>query len=357
MSAALVTTGGLPDRRPPLYGDLTAWALVQADALALLEQLPDGCVDAIVTDPPYGIHFNGEAWDGGALADGLGFQAFTRAWAEQARRVLKPGGYLASFGATRTMHRLVAGIENAGLEVRDQLLWMYGSGMPKSRRMPDGLGSALKPAYEPIVLARAPLDRATPTLGANVAAHGTGALNIDATRIIDEQFRDRDTGELVGRWPANISLGHAPGCGEACESDCAVADIDQAYPDSRPSRFFFCPKATPGEREAGLEALPKASAAIFSGSGRAPRANVHPTVKPVDLMRWLIRLVVPPGGLVLDPFTGSGSTGIAAVMEARPFIGLERESEYVEIARARLTHWAAIAAQQAAPVEGPDRST
>ena len=327
----------------PLYGDLRCWGLIQADALVLLEQLPAASVDAVVTDPPYGLAFKGEHWDGGALADGLGLQAFTRAWAEQVARVLKPGGYLAAFGAPRTVHRLVAGIEDAGLEIRDQLLWLYGSGVPKSRRLPGGLGSGLKPAYEPILLARKPLDRLTPATIANVARHGTGALNIDAARIA------RPASEVAGEgfWPANLALGHEPECGAVtCRPGCVTRLIDdiaerERQPDAPPfSRLFCAAKASRAEREAGLEGLPKGQSPIFSGRLTAPRANSHPTVKPIDLMRWLLRLVVPPGGLVLDPFAGSGSTGIAAVLERRQFVGIEREAEYIAIARARIAHWA-----------------
>jgi DNA modification methylase len=326
--------------RPPLYGDRRRWGLIQADAIRLLAQLPAASVDAIVTDPPYGLSFHDEAWDGGALADGLGFQAFTRAWAELARRVLRPGGYLACFGATRTMHRVVAGVEDAGLDVRDQLLWLYGSGMPKSRRLADGLGSALKPAYEPILLARAPLDRSAKTLVGNLARHGTGALNIDATRLAGARDRHPETGQPAGRWPANVVLSHSADCGAICSPGCAVAALDRAHPHERPSRFFYAAKASRTEREAGLAGLSRHSVEIFPGSGRRPRANVHPTVKPLGLMRWLVRLVVPAGGVVLDPFAGSGSTGIAAVLEGRQFIGVEREAAYVTIARARLAHWA-----------------
>jgi len=338
-------SGAFPARadRPPLFGDARRWGLVQADSLRFLALLPNGSADAIVTDPPYGLNFNQQTWDGGALANGLGFQTFTRAWAEQALRVLKPGGYLACFGASRTMHRAIAGIEDVGLEVRDQLLWLYGSGVPKSRRMPDGLGSALKPAYEPILLARRPLDRDAHTLAANVKTHGTGALNVDATRLVEQRYRNADRGQLVGRWPANVVLSHEPGCGDGCELDCTVAEIDRATPEAHPSRFFYAAKASRAEREAGCEQLEAHVCPIFSrGSGTPrPRANGHPTVKPIDLMRWIVRLVVPPGGVVLDPFAGSGSTGIAAVLEDRQFVGIEREPEYVEIARARIAHWAA----------------
>lgn len=330
---------------PTLYGDLRRWGLVQAEALALLKQLPAASVDAVVTDPPYGLAFKHQHWDGGRLADGLGFQAFTRGWAEQVARVLKPGGYLAAFGAPRTVHRLVAGIEDTGLEVRDQLLWLYGSGVPKSRRLPGGLGTGLKPSYEPIVLARKPLDRATPTIMANVAQYGTGTLNIDAVRIT------RPTNEAAGEgfWPPNVTLEHEADCDEPngeCHPSCVIPLIDhvaaeQRTPDSPPfSRLFYAAKAAQAEREAGLQGLAKERSPIFSGRLTAPRANGHPTVKPLGLMRWIVRLVVPADGLVLDPFTGSGSTGIGAVLEGRQFVGIEREAEYIAIARARVTHWA-----------------
>jgi site-specific DNA-methyltransferase (adenine-specific) len=330
-----------------IHGDLSRWGLVHADALALLRQFPPGSVDAVVTDPPYGLSFRDEHWDGGSLADGHGFQAFTSWWASEIDRVLKPGGHLAAFGAPRTVHRLVAGCEDAGLEIRDQLLWCF-SGVPKSRRMPGGLGSALKPAYEPIILARKPLDARTPTIGGNVALHGTGALNIDATRIPEVGLRT----ESEGHWPASLALQHEPGCDERsgdCVPECPRPLIDriaaqERAPGAQPfSRLFYAAKASRIEREAGLDLLPKRSAAIFSGSGGAPRANLHPTVKPLSLMRWLTCLVVPPGGLVLDPFAGSGSTGCAAVLEGRPFLGIEREGGYVQIAQARIRYWAAAA--------------
>jgi len=333
---------------PPLYGDLRRWGLIEADSLKLLTALPDASVDAVVTDPPYGLNFKHEGWDGGSLASGEGFQAFTTAWANELRRVLKPGAYLAAFGASRTAHRLVAGVEDAGLEVRDQLLWLYGSGVPKSRRLPGGLGSALKPMYEPILLARRPFAPTTPATLDNVARHGTGALNIDATRI----GRSATEPNTCGFWPPNVALSHEPGCGQTtCRSECAVRLIDQIdarerQPGSPPfSRLFYAAKTSRAEREAGCDQLEACVSLIFSRGSGTPkaRANRHPTVKPIDLMRWIVRLVVPPGGVVLDPFAGSGSTGIAAVLEGRQFVGIEREAEYVQIARARLGHWSAVA--------------
>jgi DNA modification methylase len=322
-----------------LYSDDTqAWGLIEADALMLLAKLPDACVDAIVTDPPYALAFGGAEWDrfsGGELPAPEAFERWTSRWATECRRVLKPGGHLLAFGCPRTFHRLVAGIEDSGLDVRDQLLWLFAQGLPKSHRLPGGLGTTLKPAYEPILLARKPLDGRTID---NLELHGTGALNIDATRIREARY-----------WPAHVTLSHSDDCSDmACAEDCPVGVIDATRPDLLPSRLFYCAKASRAEREAGCEQLPRQAVALYTGKRHSPRLvrNMHPTVKPLALMRWLVRLVTPPGGLVLDLFAGSASTGIAAVMEGRTFLGIEREAAYVDIACARLTHWAAIAAQE-----------
>ncbi len=330
-------------RKPAIYSDSTErWRLLEADALLALAKLPDSCVDAIVTDPPYGIAFAGEAWDGTAirqavrrdgerLGDGEAFARWTRVWASEAARVLKPGGYMVAFGAPRTFHLLTCGIGEAGLEIRDLLMWLYAQGMPKSRRLPGGLGTALKPAYEPILLARAPLAGTTPR---NLAEWGTGALNIEASKIISPQTQR-------GYWPANLALSHAPDClDDSCAAGCPVPLIDREH-DSL-SRMFYSAKTSRREREAGCEQLPTQSVKLYNGHHHPPRlvANVHPTVKPIDLMRWLVRLVTPERGIVLDPFCGSGSTGAAAVLEGRQFLGIEREPKYVDVACARITHWA-----------------
>jgi site-specific DNA-methyltransferase (adenine-specific) len=323
--------------------DTRAWGLIEADALLTLAKLPAHSVDAIVTDPPYGIGFHDESWDGAdiyraahkdreRLSEGEAFARWTRGWAVECRRVLKPGGHMVAFGAPRTFHRLVAGVEDAGLQVRDQLLWVYAQGAPKARKLPGGLAAMLKPAYEPILLARAPFTGTTPR---NLAAWGTGALNTEASRV-------------NGYWPANLTLSHAPDCTEArCTSDCPAGLLDAAHPDLRPSRLFFCAKASKREREEGCEELPLREDQLYSRPAPRQRRNVHPTVKPTALMRWLVRLITPPGGVVLDPFTGSASTGIAAVMEDRMFLGIEREGRYVDIACARLTHWAHEAKESA----------
>lgn len=323
-------------RRPALYGDRRRWGLLHADALELLPQLPARSVDAVVTDPPYGIGFRGQGWDSGSLTVGLEFERWTTSWATELRRVLRPGGYLAVFGAPRTMHRLVCGIEDAGLEIRDQLLWMYGSGMPKGRRFDGDRGTLLKPAYEPVLLARAPLDGTT---SQTLERWGTGTLNIGATRVQDE-LSTTPVEQRLRRWPANLGLVHAPSCDPAaCTGQCAVRQLDQQT-GRDVSRFFYAAKASRQEREAGLGEQPQVATEIFTRSGGRLRANIHPTVKPLSVMRWLVRLSVPAGGVVLDPFLGSGSTGCAALLEGRQFLGIERELDYVEIARRRLAHWA-----------------
>jgi len=320
--------------------DLIRWRLVEGDALELLRVYPAYSVDAIVTDPPYGIGLHGQAWDGRDIhkatrVDGTSgrseaemFERWTKLWARECVRVLKPGGYLLAFGATRTAHRLAAGIEDAGFELRDQLVWLYGSGVPKNG-LSNGRTSTLKPGYEPILLARAPL---VGTLSENEAAWGTGRLGIDATRLPASAHQ-------LGRWPCNVALSHTRRCQSArCTSTCPVRLLDRSRPTQSPSRFFYCSKPSRLERDSGCEALPKTAMHIFGGKETKPRRNTHPTVKPVELMGWLVRLVCPPGGLVLDPFVGSGSTGVAALSESRQFLGIERDPAYARIARARLAH-------------------
>ena len=335
--------------------------------------MPDASVDSIVTDPPYGLSFMGKKWDYDVPSSEI--------WAE-CLRVLKPGGHLLAFAGTRTQHRMAVRIEDAGFEIRDMIAWVYGSGFPKSldvskaidkaagaerevigdKMRPDGKtvlsarsaidpagegwdrpwrhdparteaqgkltapatdaalqwqgwGTALKPALEPITVARKPL---VGTVAANVLEHGTGALNIDGCRVpgqkpdttrgasrkassmvgtLGAQGRIVDDG--LGRWPANlIHDGAEPAdlLGEA-------------------ARFFYCAKASKADR--GAE-------------------NIHPTVKPTELMRYLCRLVTPPGGVVLDPFMGSGSTGKAAMGEGFRFVGCEMSPEYMAIAKVRI---------------------
>jgi DNA modification methylase len=407
MSSAPILTPFLDDADVILYA---------GDCIEVMARMPETSVDAMVTDPPYGLEFMGKDWDG--FGTPLGFQTWTEAWAREAFRILKPGGHLLAFAGTRTYHRMASGVEDAGFEIRDCIAWMYGSGFPKSldvskaidkaagaerdvvgtvKKTPsaggentntgwtrpwaegkstmditapatpaahkwNGWGTALKPAYEPIVVARKPL---TGTVAQNVLEHGTGALNIDACRIGTQETlgrtnnardaynptsytlatSDRTTFDRSdsagGRWPANIALdataakmldeqsGERPGCSPYTRATSAQGiygperqseTAQKEYGDNGgASRFFYTAKASRQDRNT-------------SGAD-----NTHPTVKPTELMRWLIRLVTPPGGIILDPFGGSGSTGLAARAENARCILIEREPEYLNIIRQRLS--------------------
>ena len=403
--------------------------------LEFLRDLNEASVDAIVCDPPYGLSFMGKKWDYDVPSVDV--------WRE-CLRVLKPGGHLLAFAGTRTQHRMAVNIEDAGFEIRDMIAWVYGSGFPKSRdvskdmdrlagverevvgkinapgmartnveqgaqgrtvytfdklggpisepaRRWQGWGTALKPALEPITMARKPL---VGTVAENVLRYGTGGLNIDGCRVGDMvetwpksrsyapgQFQPGHSGDTqsageapAGRWPANLIhdgsdevVGLFPerdgavsngsrGGGMLGTSTFAIHDRPQkpGRADSgSAARFFYCAKASKADRDEGLDDLPEVGKSIGArhtmagpmmanytakdGVSRSrPRANTHPTVKPTDLMRYLCRLVTPPGGTVLDPFMGSGSTGKAAALEGFRFIGCERESEYFDIACRRI---------------------
>lgn len=314
--------------------------LLHGDCAELLKTLPSNSISSVVTDPPYGLGFMSLAWDKTDIANDVAL------WRE-VLRVLKPGGHLAAFGGTRTYHRMACAIEDAGFEIRDQIQWIYSSGFPKSRN-PEGRwkgwGTGLKPANEPIVLARKPLSERT--VEENLARWDAGALHIDACRVGDEprfmppamQNSERrvpilkSTGFypgrwVQGRWPANVIHD---------DSDEATAD----FPGSA-FRFYYCAKASKDDRDAGLEQRRVGSVGHgnlgnsferFETRGR----NTHPTVKPTALMRYLCRLVTAPGGIVLDPFMGSGSTGKAAILEGFDFVGMEQQREYFEIASQRI---------------------
>ena len=418
------------------------------DCRDALRDVPDNSIDCCVTDPPYELGFMGKAWDSSGIAFDI------RVWAE-VLRVLKPGGHLLAFGGTRTYHRMVCAIEDAGFDIRDQLAWLYGSGFPKSLDVskaiddragavrdvighrnasgsacagpPDdsgshgwtgnlrsavamtdearewsGWGTALKPAQEPICLARKPI---VGTVAANTLRHGTGGINVDACRIghsdplkTTERTAPRYSGRTMangqvggtqsaiasadpaGRWPANVLLDETAAAlldeqsgflasgtsvrrnlgDDGADQQIDLAPRKQRGPDLPPrdggggaSRFFYVAKVSKAEREAGLFTLPRVNAGELTG-GRtegseglaSPRAgagrtsggrrNIHPTVKPLSLMRYLIRLVCPPDGIVLDPFMGSGSTGCAAVHEGKHFVGVELGAEHFNIADARI---------------------
>jgi DNA modification methylase len=321
------------------------------DCVATMKTWAAALVDAVVTDPPYELGLMGKKWD----SSGVAFRPET--WAE-CLRVMKPGAYLLAFSGTRTYHRMACAIEDAGFEIRDQIQWLYGEGFPKSKNLDGefkGRGTALKPANEPICMARKPLSEAT--VGANVARWGTGAINIDAGRVARSEgdrmeyglnetvAREKDSVAMgrmaevrqydgsAGRWPSNVLF-----------DQYAAGLLDGKAPES--SRFFYVAKPDDSERNQGLDGAPKRAAGIKNESGRGysetdpyrevVRENFHPTVKPVDLMAYLIKLVTPTQGIVLDPFIGSGTTGIAAARLGHPFVGCELSPEYLAIAEKRI---------------------
>lgn len=350
------------------------WSAHQGDCLETMRGMADNSVDSIVTDPPYGLSFMGKKWDYDVPS--------VEIWAE-CLRVLKPGGYLLAFAGTRTQHRMAVRIEDAGFEIRDMLAWMYGSGFPKSHNGEWG-GTALKPSLEPITLARKPL---IGTVAANFAEHGTGGLNIDGCRVeptgesrerTGEQSQERRYtengsvnfaakpgvrgGDPAGRWPANLihdgsdevvalfpanAGASAPvrGTEASKASNGDVTGERERVPGAfhadkgSAARFFYCAKASRKDRHDGLEDPGqqfKRGTTLRQVENTETKGNNHPTVKPTDLMAYLCRLVTPPGGIVLDPFMGSGSTGKAAMREGFRFIGCELSPEYLAIAKARI---------------------
>lgn len=334
--------------------------------------MADSSVDSIVTDPPYGLGFMGNRWDYDVPS--------VEVWTE-CLRVLKPGGHMLAFAGTRTHHRMAVRIEDAGFEIRDMIAWVYGSGFPKSHNGAWG-GTALKPALEPITMARKPV---IGTVASNWAVHGTGALNIDLCRVPAETMEpntgsggmprrheneQRGPGIVsqpheLGRWPANVIhdgsaevvtlFPHSTsgamksgtrraaqdGPGSACYGTFGgnITCNDIAASSGSAARFFYVPKASRSDRNEGCEGMERKPLRWSSGTQNPgsfqsegtdkTSQNNHPTVKPTDLMAYLCLLVTPPGGTVLDPFMGSGSTGKAAIREGFRFIGIEREVEYL----------------------------
>lgn len=416
------------------------FSLHRGDCIEVMRGMPDSSVDSICTDPPYGLKFLSANWD----YDVPGVDA----WREMLR-VLKPGGHLIAFSGARTYHRMVVNIEDAGFEIRDQLMWLYGQGMPKSHDVSKafdktagadrvvtgvkgrsgsvrncmagdfaggeymatepstdaakqwaGWGSALKPAHEPIVLARKPFSG---TIVSNVRTHGTGAINIDACRIaltgasdseaftnnhlvterLPESHRDRPLGlhnggwkQVVGpavvpegRWPANVLTDGSEEVLQAFQfsagqrgdlknhtklrvspngifraQKAALDHPARIEVEKSAARFFFCSKASKTDREEGLHGF-DASRESEEDTFAIKRKNHHATVKPTDVCRWLLRLVTPPKGVTLDPYCGSGSFGKAAMAEGFSFIGIDLDEDnegnslgYIDIARARIAH-------------------
>ena len=408
--------------------------LLNGDCIEEMQKLIDDGkqVDSVVTDPPYhltsiterygkegsapakdrdGLYqrqakgFMGKEWDGGDVA-------FRKETWELAYKLLKPGGHLLAFSASRNYHRMAVAIEDAGFEIRDQIMWIYGSGFPKSLNLGDGWGTALKPAHEPIVMAKKRLEG---TNKQNKDKYGTGGINIDGCRIktnpeVDDMLREvervqRDESNvwsnknsgfknennnltgvpIEGRFPANVMHDGSDvvkdifpnSKGFVSNGDAKVGETSKgAIPplrrgnatsygdDGSAARYFYCPKTSKSERNVGLDnftAKPmawgnQAKAELKRGNldfkgnqGDGSkhnkvemRLNTHPTVKPVELMKYLCRLVTPKGGVVLDPFMGSGSTGMAAKDEGFDFIGIEKDEEYFKICESRIVRFAPL---------------
>jgi DNA modification methylase len=368
--------------------DLGNHLLCCADNLEIMRRLPSNSIDCIVTDPPYGIDFMNKSWDADVPQN---------EWARECLRVLKSGGYLISFAATRTFHKLVTNLENAGFEVRDTINWLYFSGFPKSldvskaidkhfgvereiigkeinwgnaskstpncangewditkpatkeAQQAEGIGTALKPAFEPATLCRKPLSEKTVAL--NWLKYKTGGINIDDCRF---GYGDpcwvgpnEEVDNMVGQ-----RRGGSSGLGEVMKGSIVMNAPSNL--GRWPANIYQCPKASRSEREEGLDDMKtisgheavnrkEGSAGLNNpraGAGRTASevANIHPTVKPVKLMRWLVRLVTPKNGIVLEPFCGSGTTMIAAELEDRFCLGIEREPKYCDIIKARAEH-------------------
>ena len=350
--------------------------LYNADCLNILQKLIDDGVqvDSVVTDPPYHLQsivdrfgktsvdddtytsekvrngadgysrlirtgFMGQEWDGGDIA-------FRKETWELALKLMKPGGHLLAFSASRNYHKMAVAIEDAGFEIRDQLMWLYGTGFPKSLNLGDGWGTALKPAHEPIVMARKLIEGTNKN---NKEKYGTGGINIDGCRIEGDtnlKTRVRKAGSEFGQnsgWNdhKNVDTIYDPSKGRF------PANVIHDGLKEDWARYFYCPKVSKSERNQGLIEFDDKQ---YSHDGRKKSIenpyqrnksiskNSHPTVKPVELMKYLCRLVTPKGGTVLDPFMGSGSTGMAAKDEGFEFIGIEREKEYFQIAEKRISY-------------------
>jgi site-specific DNA-methyltransferase (adenine-specific) len=385
------------------------YQILHGNNLDMLPTLADNSIDSIVTDPPYELGFMGKKWDSTGIAYSV------ELW-EQCLRVLKPGGHLLAFSGSRTYHRMVVAIEDAGFEIRDMVSWISNKTFPKSLNIGKaidkiakadtkqwhGWGTGLKPTVEPIVMARKPVEG---TVANNVLTHGTGGLNIDASRIAasdQEQlskFWDRNQSEskegsvgyvaqtnidlrdykpVDGRWPANLIID--PYTAELLDEQSGQLkpatsrtkaksramfgtglDDTAIYLDKGgASRFFYVAKASKRDRNEGLDELEESIAGSYSGNvtnkgnkigaqpdkPNQPAKNFHPTVKPTSLMEYLIKLVTPPNGTVLDPFTGSGSTGKAAILQGFDFIGIEMTEGYLPIIEGRLKHAEAKVAER-----------
>jgi site-specific DNA-methyltransferase (adenine-specific) len=395
------------------------WNIINGDNREVLKQFPDNHFDAIVTDPPYGIDFLGKDWD----ADTGSIETYRECF-----RVLKPGGHILAFSAARTYHHLAISIERAGFEIRDQIMWIYSSGFPKSQdvgrsidraagkkdpnygskktakqgnevvglfssgarcnkcnrtfnadiikeckeepcgmryehqtdaaKQWSGWGTQLKPAHEPICMARKPMKD---SVAKNVQQWGTGALNIDVTRVPYESELSKPSSNYVGNGSKSFSNFNPEKTDKDYDNNGEGWDPNDSgrFPSNvigeiaEPNqKYFYCPKVSRAERHIGHE-MPEPLFGDVKGCydengqrfavgldhRKGNVGNNHPTVKPVELMKYLIKMVTAPGGKVLDPFNGSGSTGMAAVELGFDYTGIELDPAYVDIANKRIEAW------------------
>ena len=364
--------GAEPEHFEPIEieSDLN-FTLLKGNCLDKLKELPDNSIDSIVTDPPYELGFMGKSWDSTGIAYSV------ELWSE-CLRVLKHGGHLVAFSGSRTVFPMGVAIAEAGFEVRDMISWIYSSGFPKSldiykqtdKDEHKGWGTALKPAQEPAVLARKPIHSDCSSIAENVLKWGTGAINIDAGRFAygDEcwfgdtsEIRDpRDSNGYCGK-----NMGHVLGDYKGIKRD------NYAHDSGRfPANVYQCKKPHRSEKEQGLDHLTGKTGAEATqrkegsdglnspraGAGRTAEhvKNFHPTVKPIKLMRWLCRLLTPQGGTVLDPFLGSGTTAVSAILEGFHAVGCEMTEDYYPIIEGRI-NWAKLERENNGQKEQTDR--
>lgn len=303
--------------------------LEHGDCIKILKSYPDNYFHSIVTDPPYNISIDGAKWD--SFKSNRHFQKWCNQWSEECFRVLKPGGYIISFSSNRTYHRMACALEDTGFIIKDTINWLFESGMPKGKRSEDkSMGSMLKPSSEPAVLAQKPIEEKN--VKEQYKKTQTGWLHINSCRLPKGSYHwwgKRNDLEFTDVWhrKVNSNFGSKGKWCNAEEDNYEWKDLSDYVPtDGRfPANTFLCKKANKKEKEAGIRS-----------TGKGKRRNIHPSVKPLKLMKWCVRLVTPPNGIVLDPFIGSGTTALACVLQDYRCVGIEKNENYLNIINNRV---------------------